>query len=52
LEKSDDVAVRVLLRCDQLSTADIADGLSCLSASVEDGLDALVDVIDLPVADK
>ena len=48
LKESDDVAARVVHRCDQLAPTDISERLLCLCASVEEQLQTLMDVVNVP----
>src|SRR5256885_4415782 len=50
LSQPDHVAVRVLYRGDQLPPTDVFDLLQCLRAGVEEELQALPDVVHVPVA--
>jgi hypothetical protein len=51
-EETDDVAVYVPDRCDQRSATHVLDLLVRICAGVEERLEALVDVVDVPVGDR
>ena len=51
LDETDDVAVGVLRHRGELATAHILDCLLHLRAGVEDRLQALLDVVDVPIGD-
>jgi hypothetical protein len=51
LDKSDDVAVCVFHGCDQLAATDISDRLLHLCSGVEEQLETLLEVVNVPVAD-
>src|SRR5207237_7840083 len=52
LSESGDVAVRVLHGRNQLAATDIPDRLLLFRAGGEEQLESLLDVVDLPVADR
>ena len=52
MNEPDDVAVAVFQRCDQLAATDVSDRELHLGASRKESFETLVDVVDVPVADR